>query len=112
MSISNYFKAGPLPNPSGALSCRVPSLAIAAANREVRNVIEKEKTRSKKRGNYRVYTRAKIGKYAADHGVVAARRWYSAQGGTKLNESTIRVFKQKYLQDSRRNLMSQYKPCT
>ena len=35
--------------------------------------------------------RAKIGKYAADHGVVAARRWYSAQGGTKLNESTIHV---------------------
>ena len=102
MSILNYFKAGPLPNPSGALSCRVPSLAIAAANREVRNVIEKEKTRSKKRGNYHVYTvreRAKIGKYAADHGVVAARRWYSAQGGTKLNESTIRVFKQKYLQE-------------
>ena len=67
----------------------MPSLAIAAVNREVRNLIEKDKTRSKKQGNYRVYIvreRAKIGKYAADHGVAAARRWYSAQGGTKLNE--------------------------
>ena len=99
----NYFpKAGPLPSPSGALSARVPSLAIAAANREVQALIAEKENRSKKRGPYTVFTareRAKIGKYAAEHGVAAARRWYLAQEGIKLNESTIRGFKRRYLQE-------------
>ena len=83
MSILNYFsKDGSLPNPRGLLSARVPSLAISAANREVRAAIEEQrKKKSKKRGPYTVFTaqeRARIGKYALDHGVTAARRWYMA----------------------------------
>ena len=91
-----------MPNPRGLLSARVPSLAISAANREVRAAIEEQRKKSKKRGPYTVFTaqeRARIGKYALDHGVTAARRWYMAQKQTKIGESTIRVFMQRYRQE-------------
>ena len=92
-----------MPNPRGLLSARVPSLAISTANREVRAAIEEQrKKKSKKRGPYTVFTaqeRARIGKYALDHGVTAARRWYMAQKQTKIGESTIRVFMQRYRQE-------------
>ena len=45
-----------LPSHHGPLSTRIPSLAIASANREVSKV-PKEGLKSKKRGSYQRYTR-------------------------------------------------------
>ena len=52
MSILKYCKPvnSSLPDPSGRLSFRIPSRAIAAANSELRQ-LEKERT-TKKRGSY------------------------------------------------------------
>ena len=71
----------------------IPSSAIASANREVQNALEKaqERSKSKKQGPYYVFTakqRAEIGKYAKEHGICAAKEKYSSVLGIHLNEST------------------------
>ena len=61
-----------LPDPSGALSGKVPSEAIAAANKEVTKVLDKPCRESKSaRGPYLTFTPAQmftIGKRAAEYG--------------------------------------------
>ena len=52
------------------------------------------------RGSYVHYSaemRAKIGKFAAKHGNVAAIRHFSEELGQTISESTIRAMKDKYL---------------
>ena len=66
-----------LPDPRGPLSKEVPSTAIAAANGEVKHVVELQ--RRKTRGPYTKFTpeqKAEIGKRAAEHGVAATVRYF------------------------------------
>ena len=83
MSILKYMKLNPssslldtLPDPNGLLSEKVPSEAIAAANKEVTKVLEKPCQGSKSgRGPYLTLTPAQkfvIGKRAAEYGTSAA----------------------------------------
>ena len=83
------------------LSARVPSAAIAEANREVEVLQEAQKSQVGKRGPYYRFTqkeRLKIGKYAAENGTAAAVRKFNRRTTvTKpLNESTVRGLKRKY----------------
>ena len=82
-----YFKASDtkLPDPRGPLSKEVPLTAIAAANGEVKHVVELQ--RGKTRGPYTKFTpeqKAEIGKRAAEHGVVATVRYYEKRFPGKL----------------------------
>ena len=98
MSILKYCVRLPdsskMPNPSGPLSREVPSLAIVAANKEVRQLTSKSL-----RGSYHKYTskeRADIGRYAPSNGVQAAKLKFSREMQVKINESTVRLFKNQY----------------
>ena len=86
MSLLKYFQmANPtLPKPDGPLSTAVPSSSIAAANREVKQLLDKANkhgrtdylrtTLTSKRGTYERFTaeeKAKIGRRAAEHSVMA-----------------------------------------
>ena len=104
MSILNFFKRkGELPNPIGALSSSIPSHAIAAANREVSEVVQsqnakqKRKRKATKNNVYSPQLRAEMGKAAFDLGATAASRKYSAKLGTSINESTMRGLKRAYV---------------
>lgn len=103
-SILSYFQTpNGVPNHRGPLSRTIPSSAIAAANKEVRRVIE-ESSKSKKRGPYKRYTpgdRAKIGRFASENGVMAAVRKFS-QEYERINESTVRNFKKAYHEERSR----------
>ena len=73
-ALFRYFKRekNNLPYPHGPLAQSVPSTSIAAANSEVRSVIESQN--NKKRGQYAKYTpeqKSMIGKRAAVHVVYA-----------------------------------------
>ena len=100
MSILNYFKPLPqddtLPDPDGALSIKVPSQAIAAANRKVSEAIEGAKSR----GPYITLTPAQrltVGKRAAEHGTTAAIRFFSKKyPELALKEATVRRLKNLY----------------
>ena len=90
MALFRYFKRekNNLPNPHLAQS--VPSTSIAAANSEVCSVIESQN--NKKRGQYAKYTpeqKTMIRKRAAEHGVVAAVRYY-IRDFSNLKENTVR----------------------
>ena len=87
MALYRYFKASDtkLPDPRGPLSKEVPLTAIAAANGEVKHVVELQ--RGKTRGPYTKFTpeqKAEIGKRAAEHGVVATVRYYEKRFPGKL----------------------------
>ena len=101
MSILNYFSSD-LPNSSGSLSTCIPSSAIAAANREVRQVIDKNNSKRHRRGTYNKYSpkeRAEIGKYSAEHGLLAAKRKFSSKLGINISKNTIQGFRVAYLQE-------------
>uniref|UniRef100_A0A1X7V737 Uncharacterized protein n=1 Tax=Amphimedon queenslandica TaxID=400682 RepID=A0A1X7V737_AMPQE len=98
MSILKYCVRFPnsskIPNPSGILSREVPSLAIVAANKEVRQLTSKSR-----RGSYHKYMskeRADIGRYALSNGVQAAKLKFSQEMKVKINESTVRLFKNQH----------------
>ena len=58
-----------------------------------------QSNKHQRRGKYSVFTdkdRAKIGKYASEHGNKRARKWFSKEF-PNLHESTIRNFKRSYL---------------
>ena len=58
-----------------------------------------QSNKRQRRGKYSVFTdkdRAKIGKYASEHGNERARKWFSKEF-PNLHESTIRNFKRRYL---------------
>ena len=101
MALLKYFKRetsenNGLPDPSGPLTKSVPSTSIAAANLNVRSIIESQN--KQKRGNYGKFTpeqKAMIGKRAAEHGVVAAVRYYIKQF-PNLKENTVRDWRNAY----------------
>ena len=98
MALYLYFnKKENLPNPNGPLVQAVPSSSIEAANTNVRSVIESDPPRQK-RGQYGKYTpeqKAMIGKRAAEHGMVAAVRYYIKQF-PNLKENTVRDWRNAY----------------
>ena len=99
MALYRYFKASQdtkLPDPRGPLSKEVPSTAIAAANNEVKHVVELQ--RGKTRGTYTKFTpeqKAEVGKRAAEHGVAATvcyyKKWFPG-----IKESSVRTWKNVY----------------
>ena len=108
MSLLKYFQTkSSLPKPDGPLSKAVPSSSIVAANKEVKEVLEKPEEKDtltpSKRGTYESFTpeeKARIGKRAAEHGVTATVRHFSRVFTNRsLKESTVRTWKMKYLQE-------------
>ena len=100
MAMYKYLKPvdPALPKPEGSLSLVVPSSSIAAANKEVKRVINREG--ESKRGKYCIFTpeeKARIGKRAAEYGVTATIRYFSKQFSDRsLSESSVRT---KYTQE-------------
>ena len=78
-ALLRYFKKRDgLPDPKGSLSHTIPSRAISMANSEVTEAT----TGDKKRGPYKKYSpeeRCRMGRYACDHGVAAAARYFTRQ---------------------------------
>lgn len=82
---------------------RIPPAAIASANEQVREA-RKEKVQPK-RGPYHklsAVTRARIGRYASENGVVVAARRFSRELKITINESTVRGIKRSYLAELNR----------
>ena len=95
----HFKKESNLPNPHGPLAQSVPSTSIAAANLEVRAVIDMTSSHnSKKRGCYEKYTpeqKAMIGKRAAEHGVASSVRHY-IKDFLNLKENTVKERRNAY----------------
>ena len=93
-----------LPSPLGSLNKLVPSTSIVEANKEVSERIVKCK--DGKKASYLKVTpemKAKVGKYAAENGIVSAIRKFSQQfPPDSLKESTVRGWKQLYLRELQR----------
>ena len=90
-----------LPDPHGSLSAVIPPAAIESTNQLVLQT-QAANTKRKSRGEYlklNPETRARIGRYAAENGVVAAARHFSKgkELGRPINESTVRGIKKAYL---------------
>uniref|UniRef100_A0A8W8MB69 Uncharacterized protein n=1 Tax=Magallana gigas TaxID=29159 RepID=A0A8W8MB69_MAGGI len=63
-------------------------------------------SRKRKRGNYERFspeTKAKIARYAINHGASKAARYYSTTLNKNVQESTVQRFKTAYLLESKRN---------
>ena len=97
-SILDYFQKSTvksaLPDPKGPLAEEVHSSLIAAANKDVLDILEKP-VASKKKGSYIKITpeeKAKIARYAIENGNCAAARKFSKHGDLDktLGESTVR----------------------
>ena len=94
-----------LPDPKGSLSQSVPSRAIAAANEEV----TRARSGVKKRGPYRRYTpeeRMEIGRYACNHGITAAARYFTRRFQQSVRESTVQYIKKEYIASLRQKRAS------
>ena len=97
-----------LPSPNGPLSVCVLSSSIAAANAEVRKIIDDQRKANPnsdlvaetpvKRGSYAKYPSAK---YAAENGIIAALRKYCCSH-PELKESTIRTWRNTYITELKR----------
>ena len=90
-----------LPDSSGPLSGKVPSEAIAAANKEVTKVLDKPcKDDKSGRGPYLTLTSAQrftIGKRAAEYGTTAAIRYFMKKyPELPLKETTVWRLKNLY----------------
>lgn len=110
MALFKYFKrtddkaSSILPDPQGSLSAIVPSSRMEAVNTMVRPVIEEQIddncSKKSSRGKYEIFSpdkKAKIGKRAAEHGVLSTIRHFSKiYPDRALNESTVRGWKNKY----------------
>ena len=104
MSILKYFKwkhkdaALPLPDPVGPLLKDVPTSSIIEANNEVLKAIADQSTHKKKGPYIKVAPecKAKVAKYALEHGNCAAARKYSRELNENLNESTVRIWVKAY----------------
>ena len=104
-SESTYLRSlNSLPDPKCPLSSRIPSAAIAEANRLV-NETRKEETETKKRGPYKKYSpsvRLQIAEYACHHGVASAARVFSHKLQHNVSESTVRSIRDAYRQELRK----------
>lgn len=75
---------------------------LQVANQRVIECLENSSTRKRKRGQYGHYTpesRAKIAKWACDHGNTSAAKRFSKEQGRNINESTVRSIKKQYLKE-------------
>ena len=99
MALLRYFQAQAfLPTAEETtLGDTVTQLANASVLREV------QVKRPRKRKAYTAFTaeqRATIGKYASEHGNAAAVKKFKADfEGTQLGESTVRLFKKRYIEE-------------
>ncbi|KAH3816926.1 hypothetical protein DPMN_118451 [Dreissena polymorpha] len=62
--------------------------------------------KKRKRGQYTCYSpesKAKLARYAIEHGNSKAAKHFSSKSGTSINESTIRNFKASYLLKKRQS---------
>ena len=93
MALLKYFQRSRLPNPNGPLSNHVPPSSIAAANKEVKALLEK--TLNKERGKYSVYTEAEkslVAKRAAEMRVTNTIQHFQKRFPEhQLKESTVRL---------------------
>ena len=107
MALLKYFKkATVLPNPEGPLSDRMPSAAISAANKEVKELVVSECDASgsnlptrKPQGQYLSYMdeeKVRVAKRAAEFGVTSTLRYFSKEfANHPLKESTVRTWMMK-----------------
>lgn len=99
MSILRWLKkekVSGLPDPEKEKSLEMQSV-VAAANDAVQPV---QGVVSKKRGDYTAYDddiRAKIGRFACQHGTAAAVKKFSMELDKHVAESTVRSFKSRYV---------------
>ena len=96
---STNSKGSTFPDPSSPLSKIVPSTSIEESNKEVTALIVE--SRDKKHGPYVIVSlehKARVGKYAADHGTTDAIRHF-AKDFPNLHESTVRGWKTAYLKE-------------
>ena len=107
MALYKYFeKASVLPNPDGPLSARVPSSAIAEANKRVQPLLAEAGSTSKKtgkRGQYLVYTdeeKLKIGK--------ELQKWAWAWPGAEMYLRKIDAQKRFYLSFAKFTSLEKY----
>ena len=96
-----------LPEPKESLSSSIPPQAITRVNQEVQAATEKEvQVREKgKRGAYHRYSPrecADIGRYASQHGMAAAVRFFSRKLKSTVRETTVRTIKTAYVEEIRR----------
>jgi len=90
MALFKYLQRSPLPNPNGPLSDHVPPSTIAAANKEVKPLLEK--TPREERGKYYVYTEEEkflVGKRAAEMGVTNTIRHFHKKSSVQLCELKV-----------------------
>ena len=108
MALLRYLqRTDGLPDPRGSLSSAVPRQAIARANQEVQAAVDSEaEVRERgKRGAYNRYSprdRAAIGRYASQHGVAAAARFFSRKLKRTVRETTVRSIKTAYVREVQR----------
>ena len=100
-------KAVSLPNENGPLAQHIPSSSIQETNKEVSAVMV-ETSCGRKRSTYlkaSAEKRARIGKYAAEHGIVSAIRQFSKDFPVNaLKESTVRGWKMAYTTEVKRRI--------
>ena len=105
MALQKYLRPlNGLSDPKGSLSSRIPSAAIAGANRLISET-RKEETEKKKCGPYKIYSatvRIEIAKYACHHGVASAARVFSHRLRERVSESTVRLIREAYRQELRK----------
>ena len=106
MSLYRYFKSVPkrLPDPEGPLSETLPSATINAANEAVlaasKQPRKERPSKSRKRGHYVKLTgvqQAQIARYVFSHGNQAAIRRYNKEYTTEIRESSVSMWKSKYV---------------
>ena len=107
MALLRYLqRRDSLPDPKGSLSFAIPAQAIARANQEVQAAAENIQVRERrKRGAYNRYSprdRADIGRYASQHGVAAAARFFSRKLKRTVRETTVRSMKAAYAEETLR----------
>ena len=114
MALLKYFaKSKSLPDPNGPLSSKLKPETIDSANRKVSALLASTGSSSAKddgsgqrsRGSYMKFTpelKAQVARYALKSGNKRAIVKYSKQWGVDLKESTVRTWKTKYTEGSRK----------
>ena len=110
MSILNYFrrKNNTFPEPNGTLSNLIPSLTIAAANKEMSNLVHtmqcsqpKKRLRIMNKNNvYSPQLRAEMGEVALKLDATTASRKYLAKLSMRINENTMQGLKSVCLREA------------
>ena len=104
MALLKYLKVEkrglPLPDPCGLLNQQLSSTAIEEANKEVTAVLFTDPAKRQSYLKILSEQKAFIARYAANHGIVNAIRWFSKDfPENSLKESTIRGWKKAYLKE-------------